>query len=148
MSVSVDIVIPVYNEELALENSILTLESFLTMNFSYKWRIVIADNASTDKTAEIVLNRGRRRLERARTSLGLEATKLENLEQHTLPLEIAELQKAVDDAAKELESARRSAEATRLAKQIALMEAESAVASLDADLAELDKKAEDKEESE
>ena len=56
MSVSVDIVIPVYNEELSLKNTILTLESFLTDNFTYSWRIVIADNASTDKTAEIGKN--------------------------------------------------------------------------------------------
>ena len=53
MSTSVDVVIPVYNEEIALEKSITTLKSFFTANFPYKWRIVIADNASTDKTAEI-----------------------------------------------------------------------------------------------
>ena len=53
MSVSVDIIIPVYNEEMTLEKSIIKLKSFLVANFPYKWRIVIANNASTDRTAEV-----------------------------------------------------------------------------------------------
>ena len=53
MCVFVDIVIPVYNEERTLEKSITILNSFLKANFSYKWHIMIVDNASTDKTAKI-----------------------------------------------------------------------------------------------
>jgi glycosyltransferase involved in cell wall biosynthesis len=49
----VDIVVPVYNEEAALEQSIRRLHRFLTESFPFGWRIVIADNASTDATAEI-----------------------------------------------------------------------------------------------
>jgi glycosyltransferase involved in cell wall biosynthesis len=46
----VDAVIPVYNEAHVLEKSIATLSDFLTDNLPYDWRIVIADNASTDET--------------------------------------------------------------------------------------------------
>lgn len=51
---SVDIVVPVYNEEVELEENIKRLRSFLLQNLkNYKWKIVVADNASTDKTLAI-----------------------------------------------------------------------------------------------
>ena len=50
MSAAVDIVIPVYNEEETLPRSIPVLADFLRDNLSNPWQIVIADNASTDKT--------------------------------------------------------------------------------------------------
>jgi glycosyltransferase involved in cell wall biosynthesis len=51
---SVDVVIPVYNEEHDLPRSIPTLRDFLKSDaFPYEWRIVIADNASTDSTPEV-----------------------------------------------------------------------------------------------
>ena len=46
----VDIVVPVYNEETGLEASIRRLHRFLRDGFPFSWRIVIADNASTDGT--------------------------------------------------------------------------------------------------
>ncbi|GAA1381006.1 bifunctional glycosyltransferase family 2/GtrA family protein [Luteococcus sanguinis] len=46
----VDIVIPVYNEQDDLEQSVRRLGEFLSDGFPYKWRITIADNASTDQT--------------------------------------------------------------------------------------------------
>ncbi len=49
----VEIVVPVYNEEAALERSIRRLHRFLTESFPFGWRIVIADNASTDRTPEV-----------------------------------------------------------------------------------------------
>lgn len=49
----VDVVIPVYNEEEALEESITRLAGYLGAHCPYDWRIVIADNASTDRTPEI-----------------------------------------------------------------------------------------------
>ena len=49
----VDIVVPVYNEEAALEQSIRRLHRFLSESFPFAWRIVIADNASTDGTPAI-----------------------------------------------------------------------------------------------
>jgi glycosyltransferase involved in cell wall biosynthesis len=49
----VEIVIPVYNERLALEGSIRRLHGFLAATFPFSWRIVIADNASSDDTLAI-----------------------------------------------------------------------------------------------
>jgi glycosyltransferase involved in cell wall biosynthesis len=49
----VDVVVPVYNEEAALEQSIRRLHRFLAESFPFGWRIVIADNASTDRTQEV-----------------------------------------------------------------------------------------------
>jgi glycosyltransferase involved in cell wall biosynthesis len=52
-NVSVDIVIPVYNEQAALERSVSELREYLDQHLPYHWTIVIADNASTDRTWEI-----------------------------------------------------------------------------------------------
>jgi glycosyltransferase involved in cell wall biosynthesis len=50
---SLDVVIPVYNEEVDLEPSVVRLRQFLEDECPYQWRIVIADNASSDRTPEI-----------------------------------------------------------------------------------------------
>ena len=51
---SVDVVVPVYNEEHDLPKSIPVLRDFLSSGaFPYQWRIVIADNASTDNTPAV-----------------------------------------------------------------------------------------------
>ena len=51
---SVDVVVPVYNEERALPQTVPTLRDFLSEPaFPYAWRIVIADNASIDGTPEV-----------------------------------------------------------------------------------------------
>jgi len=51
---SVDVVVPVYNEERDLPRSIPILRDFLSSDaFPYEWRIVIADNASIDNTPEV-----------------------------------------------------------------------------------------------
>jgi putative flippase GtrA len=49
----VEIVVPVHNEEAALALSVRRLHRFLTAEFPFSWRIVIADNASTDATPTI-----------------------------------------------------------------------------------------------
>jgi putative flippase GtrA len=46
----VDIVVPVYNEQEVLEDSIRRLHAYCGANLEHDWRIVIADNASTDAT--------------------------------------------------------------------------------------------------
>ena len=46
----VDIVIPVYNEATDLVASVTRLDDYLSRSFPYDYRIVIADNASTDAT--------------------------------------------------------------------------------------------------
>lgn len=51
--VTVDVVIPVYNEEKALPDSIAELHAFLRERIPWSWRIVIADNASIDRTPEV-----------------------------------------------------------------------------------------------
>ena len=53
--ISVEITIPVYNEEKELETNIQKLLSFCSKNLrDYDWHITIADNASTDNTPIIV----------------------------------------------------------------------------------------------
>jgi putative flippase GtrA len=49
----VDIIVPVHNEQDGLERSIRRLHRFLRDSFPFGWRIVIADNASTDGTPAI-----------------------------------------------------------------------------------------------
>lgn len=49
----VDVVVPVYNEQEILETSIGRLRTHLSEQFPFRWRIVIADNASTDDTSAI-----------------------------------------------------------------------------------------------
>ena len=49
-----DIVIPVYNEAHVLADSIERLRAYLSEHeFPYSWRIVVADNASTDETLSV-----------------------------------------------------------------------------------------------
>ena len=48
--IDVDVVVPVYNEQAALADSIRRLHDFLSTTFPFTWRIVVADNASTDGT--------------------------------------------------------------------------------------------------
>ena len=51
---SVDVVIPVYNEERDLPRSVASLHQFLEQHLSHlDWRIVVADNGSTDATPAI-----------------------------------------------------------------------------------------------
>jgi glycosyltransferase involved in cell wall biosynthesis len=49
----VDVVLPVYNEEHVLERSVRTLHMFLTDSLAHEWRILIADNGSTDGTQAV-----------------------------------------------------------------------------------------------
>src|SRR5438045_2387097 len=47
---TVDVVVPVHNEEGALEASITRLRRYLSATFPFRWQITIVDNASTDGT--------------------------------------------------------------------------------------------------
>ncbi len=54
MPTSVEIVLPVLNEEVALPPRLATLHRYLSGDLSgYDWRIVIADNGSTDATLHV-----------------------------------------------------------------------------------------------
>lgn len=50
---SVELIVPCYNEEAVLAESIARLRAWCTENLTYAWRIVIADNASTDDTLAV-----------------------------------------------------------------------------------------------
>ena len=51
---SVEILLPVLNEQKVLESSVRTLHAFLSDNLTeYTWRITVADNGSTDETFRI-----------------------------------------------------------------------------------------------
>jgi glycosyltransferase involved in cell wall biosynthesis len=68
--VQVDVVVPVYNEEAGLERSIRRLHRFLDTEFPFSWRVVIADNASSDSTPAIAR-------ELAATLAGVQVLRLE-----------------------------------------------------------------------
>jgi len=50
---TLEVVVPVYNEQDSLEQSVRTLHAYLGTAFDAPWIITIADNASTDATLEI-----------------------------------------------------------------------------------------------
>lgn len=52
-TLSLDIVVPVYNEQATLESSLTRLHAYLTDAVQASWRITVADNASTDATPAI-----------------------------------------------------------------------------------------------
>ena len=52
-ALDLDVVVPVYDEERSLEASIRRLHAHLDRHLSERWRITIADNASTDATPAI-----------------------------------------------------------------------------------------------
>lgn len=53
MIIKIILVIPVYNEEKILENSIKKLYNYMRNNIKGDWQIIIANNASTDNTEKI-----------------------------------------------------------------------------------------------
>lgn len=59
-SATIDVVVPVYNEQQDLAASIVRLEEYLAASLPYEYRITIADNASTDDTWTIAQELSRR----------------------------------------------------------------------------------------
>lgn len=54
MATSLDVVVPVLNEENNLSSNISELEEFLSHHLDgYEWKIIIADNGSTDSTLDV-----------------------------------------------------------------------------------------------
>ncbi len=105
--------------------------------------LMYAEEDFADKTKEIVLQRGRRRLERSRTNLDLRSKSLLFLQNNALPLEHKELELKVERAGLLLDKTRRDATASELDKQIAILTADAAVAKLEFELQELDEKDEE-----
>jgi glycosyltransferase involved in cell wall biosynthesis len=52
-SVTVDVVIPVFNEEHSLPGCVEALHGYLSERFPFDWGITIVDNASTDHTSTV-----------------------------------------------------------------------------------------------
>lgn len=52
-SLELEVVVPVHNEERTLAPSIRRLHRYLSSSVPLRWRILIADNASTDATSEV-----------------------------------------------------------------------------------------------
>ncbi|MFZ5800391.1 MAG: glycosyltransferase [Candidatus Omnitrophota bacterium] len=50
---SVDVVVPVHNEADCLQRNILILHNYLKKAADFSWNIIIADNASQDKTGQL-----------------------------------------------------------------------------------------------
>lgn len=50
---TVDVTLPVFNEAHVLERSVRSLHAFLTDHLAHEWRILIADNGSTDGTLDV-----------------------------------------------------------------------------------------------
>lgn len=90
--------------------------------------MMYAEQDLADKTREIVVNRGRRSLERAAKALDIQLRELSALESQGLPQERAKLALDVDRKTRELERARRSAADSVREKRIALLGAESDLA--------------------
>ena len=53
VTVTLDVVVPVHNEEAVLERTVRTLRAHLDAHLPFPARVTIADNASTDRTAAI-----------------------------------------------------------------------------------------------
>lgn len=91
-----------------------------------------------DKTREIVLRRGQRRLERSRKRLELKERELRTLEAGTLPQDRTKLVVEKEEKGRALEAARRAAEASLLEKRIGLVQVENEMARLREEIAALE----------
>lgn len=100
--------------------------------------LMYAEEDFADKTKEIVLQRGRRRLERSRTNLDIRSKDFLFLQNHSLPLQHKELQFKFEQAKLLLDKTQRDARAGELDKQIAILTADAAVAKLEFELQVLD----------
>ncbi|MGB3040661.1 MAG: dolichyl-phosphate beta-glucosyltransferase, partial [Candidatus Nanopelagicales bacterium] len=49
----VELVLPVYNEQAVLAQTVERLDAYLTANLPYSYRITVVDNASTDRTWDL-----------------------------------------------------------------------------------------------
>ena len=52
-ALTVDVVIPVHNEERSLPGCVQVLREYLGARFPLPWTITVVDNASTDRTLEV-----------------------------------------------------------------------------------------------
>lgn len=103
------------------------------------------DGDLADKTREIVLQRGRRRVERANKRLALQEIEAQSLEKYKLPAEKEKLSLTLKEKVDALQKAERDSSKEKLEKKISTIEAEAELANLEMELADLEKeKAESK----
>ncbi len=101
-----------------------------------------------DRTAEFVINRGKRNAERSRQQIRIQEKEFEALKGHELPREQATLELDVAKKRAAVEKAERDAEAGALLKEIAKMSAEAELDDLKEQLEKLEEKIEDEESKE
>lgn len=105
--------------------------------------MMYAEADLADKTREIVIERAKRRLERARRSLDIQTRDSENLERATIPVEREDLRLQLMQKDQALEQARRQAAADARAKRIELMRAQSEVERILAEQEQLEREEKD-----
>jgi hypothetical protein len=92
-------------------------------------------------TKELVLKRGRRRVELAQRELGVSQERMTLLKEHTLPRQQAELAGKVEDAEQELAETKLETEKGTVDADLAIRRARAKIEDLEKELAELAKKA-------
>ena len=92
-----------------------------------------------DKTREIVLRRGKRRVERAEAGLAIEMRDQEQLATQTLPLEEKRLKMDLESKQKALAQTRRTTEEALADKKIALMSCEFDVTKIKSEIEKTEK---------
>lgn len=102
--------------------------------------LMYAEDDFADQTKEIVLDRGRRRLERSNKDLELRRIDHETLVKHTLPLEMEEQKQRVEDASRHLARTSRDSLGTVMDQDIGLAGARAELARQQAELEAMEKK--------
>lgn len=87
-----------------------------------------------DGTKEIVLQRGEKRLERSARDFELRGKDFATLKERTIPLELAEKEKALKAKEQALKKAGRSAQASRLDKAIGILTARHEIVRIEAEI--------------
>jgi hypothetical protein len=101
--------------------------------------IMYKDDQFADKTKEIVLERGRRRLERTKKSLAIESGAIALLKNETLPLEELEQELALKDKREAFEKMQRDQELGMIDQRVGLIAAEGEVLRLKDDISDAER---------
>ncbi len=104
--------------------------------------LMYSEDDFADQTKEIVLDRGRRRLERSHTDLELRRKSHAVLIEKTIPMETRERQMGLEKKISDVEQARRDVEAMLLDHTIKLLSAESEITKTETDIKVLHEKIE------
>lgn len=100
-------------------------------------KMMYGEDELGEMTAEIVVARTERRVQRSRERLELERLKYKNLTEFTMPNKVAELEAAIDEANAELKAAEANLEAVRMESQLEFQNAEREIMNLEQQIKEL-----------